>query len=114
MYRYFYREWKRSEDTEHGLLEMYKIKKKLGLKTPKNVIKSVVFNNIEYNINSEIAENYKDYFANSIKEIRRSIEDAQYRNNRKYRNNNNYRKKVLTYSTQPLILTIKLYRSPQQ
>ena len=33
-----------------------------------------------YNINSEIAENFNDYFVNSIKEIRCSIVDGQYKN----------------------------------
>ena len=54
----------------------YKIKE-LVLKTSKNVLKSVIFNNIEYNINSEIAEKFNDYVVNSIKEIRCSIEDVQ-------------------------------------
>ena len=55
---------------------LYKIKK-LVRRTPKNVIKSVVFNNIEYNINSEITENFNNYFIDSIKDIRCSIDDMQ-------------------------------------
>ena len=39
-----------------------------------------IFNNIEYNINSEMAENLNNYFVDSIKEIRYSIEDVQYKN----------------------------------
>ena len=60
----------------------YKIKE-LVLKTPQKcdqVIKSVIFNNIEYNINSEIAENFNNYFVDSIKDIRCSIDDVQYKN----------------------------------
>ena len=41
--------------------------------------KSVIFNNIEYNINSEIFEIFNDYFVNSIKEIKSFIEDVQYK-----------------------------------
>ena len=57
----------------------YKIKE-LVLKTPKNVMKSVIFNNIEYNINSEIAEYFNNYFVDSIRDIRCSIDDVQYNN----------------------------------
>ena len=46
----------------------YKIKEVVR-KTPKNAIKSVIFNNIEYNINSETAENFSNYFVDSIKDI---------------------------------------------
>ena len=53
----------------------YKIKE-LVLRTPKNVIKSVIFNNIEYNINSEIAENINNYFVDGIRDIRCSINDV--------------------------------------
>ena len=52
----------------------------LFLKTPNTVIKSVIFNNVEYNINSEMAENFNNYFADSIKEIRSSIENVEYKN----------------------------------
>ena len=45
-----------------------------------NQIKSVMFNNIEYNINSEIAENLNNYFVDSIKDIRCSIDEVQYKN----------------------------------
>ena len=57
----------------------YKIKE-LVPRTPKNVIKSVIFNNIEYNINSEIAESFNNYFVDSIRDIRGSIDDVQYKN----------------------------------
>ena len=56
----------------------YKIKE-LVLRTPKNMIKSVIFNNIEYNINSEIAENFNNYIVDSIRDIRCSIDDVQYK-----------------------------------
>ena len=42
--------------------------------------KAVIFNNIEYNINSEIVQNYNNYFVDSIKDIRCSIDDVQYKN----------------------------------
>ena len=51
----------------------YKIKG-LVQRTPKNMIKSVIFNNIEYNINSEIAENFNNYFVDSIRDIKCSID----------------------------------------
>ena len=54
--------------------------KVLVLKTPKTVIKSVIFNNTEYNINFEMAENFNNCFVYSIKEIRRSIENVEYKN----------------------------------
>ena len=44
------------------------------------MLKSVIFNNIEYNINLELVENFNDYLVNSIKEIRNSIEDEQNKN----------------------------------
>ena len=40
----------------------------------------MIFNNIEYNINSEIAEKFNNCFVDSIKDIRFSIEDVQYMN----------------------------------
>ena len=48
----------------------YKIKE-LVLKTPNN--------NIEYNINSKMAENFTNFFADGMKE-RSSREDVQYKN----------------------------------
>ena len=57
----------------------YKIKE-LVLKTSKNIIKSVIFSNTEYNISSEMAENFNNYFVDSIREIRSSIEYLQYKN----------------------------------
>ena len=35
---------------------------------------------VEYNINSEIAENVYNYFVDSIRDIRCSIDDVQYKN----------------------------------
>ena len=57
----------------------YKIKK-LVLNTRKIVIKSAIFINIEYNINSEMAEDFNNYFVDSIKEIRSSTENVEYKN----------------------------------
>ena len=47
--------------------EMWKEIKDLVLKKPKDVIETVIFNQIECKKNSEIANNFNEYFADSIK-----------------------------------------------
>ena len=40
--------------------------------------RNVIFNNVEYKTNAEIANNFNEYFVNSIEEIRDKIEDVRY------------------------------------
>lgn len=60
--------------------QMWKKIKELVLKKNKNEIKSVIFNHVEYKNNNQIASHFNEYFINSIKLIRESIEDVQYIN----------------------------------
>lgn len=61
--------------------EMWKNIKNLVLKKSYCDIQSVIFSDIEYKNSHEIAENFNNYFVNSIKEIRDNIETVQYINN---------------------------------
>ncbi|XP_037822581.1 serine protease/ABC transporter B family protein tagA-like [Lucilia sericata] len=54
--------------------------KNLVLRKNQTVIKSVIFNQIEYKENKQIADEFNKYFINSIREIRDSIEIVQYSN----------------------------------
>ena len=45
------------------------------------MIQSVIFNQIEYNDNMKIANKFNNYFVDSIKDIRDSIDNVQYINN---------------------------------
>lgn len=60
--------------------EMWREIKDLVLKKPRDEINNVIFNNIEYKDNFEIANNFNMYFVNSIKAIRDSIPNVQYIN----------------------------------
>ena len=44
------------------------------------MIKTVIFNNVDYKTNAEIAKNFNRYFVNSIREIRDKIEYVRYIN----------------------------------
>lgn len=61
--------------------QMWKQIKELVLKRNKNVIKTVIFNEIEYKDNFQIATQFNKYFVDSIKSIRDTIENVQYINN---------------------------------
>lgn len=61
--------------------QMWNEIKSLVIKKPKNVIKSVIFNQVEYKDNLQIANKFNNYFVDSIKEIRDSIQKVQYVNN---------------------------------
>lgn len=58
--------------------EMWKQIKDLVLKKCQNVIQTVIFDNIEYKDNKEIANKFNQYFVDSIQEIRNSIENVIY------------------------------------
>lgn len=60
--------------------QMWKEIKDLVLNKNKNVIQNVIFNNIEYKENLQIASHFNKYFVDSIKSIRTSIEQVQYVN----------------------------------
>ena len=55
-------------------IQMWNNIKNQVLKSNRNVI----FNNVEYKTNAEIANNFNEYFVNSIEEIRDKIEDVRY------------------------------------
>lgn len=59
---------------------MWKEIKKLVLREQKNSIKSIVFNGKEYKDELTIAKKFNEYFIESVKEIRESIEDLEYVN----------------------------------
>lgn len=61
--------------------DMWREIKDLVLKKNKNVIQSVIFNNIEYKDNYNIASQFNNYFIQSIKEINDTIENVPYMNN---------------------------------
>ena len=54
--------------------------KDLVLKSNRNLIKTVIFNNVEYKTNAEIANNFNEYFVINIKEIRDKIDYVRYIN----------------------------------
>lgn len=61
--------------------QMWKEIKHLVLKKKQSVITNVIFNNVEYKDNNQIASHFNNYFVNSIKSIRDSIEEVQFINN---------------------------------
>lgn len=66
--------------------QMWNNIKNLVLKKPKSVIQNVIFNNIEYKNNHDIANQFNEYFVKSIEEIRNNIENVQYINHINMRN----------------------------
>ena len=60
--------------------------KDVVLKGNRYVIKTLIFNNVEYKRNVEIANNFNKYFVNSIREIRNKIEYVRYINQQDVRN----------------------------
>lgn len=61
--------------------QMWREIKNLVLKKNKTGIKDVIFNDIEYKDNYQMATQFNDYFVNSIKSINNTIENVQYINN---------------------------------
>ena len=59
---------------------MWRKIKELVLWNPRSVIKTVIFNNIEYNGNKQRGDNFNKYFVNNIKEINNFIEFVKYEN----------------------------------
>lgn len=61
--------------------QMWTTIKNLVIKKKPNVIKSVVFNDVEHKNNYKIACEFNKYYVDSIKSIREAIDDVQYNNN---------------------------------
>lgn len=60
--------------------QMWREIKDLVFKKKHNEIKNVIFNQVEYKDNIEIANQFNNYFVDSIISIRDSIENVQYEN----------------------------------